>query len=418
VRLSDGVVLAELVEPGRNLHPVAFRATDVHQALVVHEHHDRTSPGLWNWTDGGQRIDDVATSLAGDVSASWYPDGTALLLTELVNGRHTLHRLDLDSHELTQVPTPRGTIGASSARPDGSVHALVSSSTMPVVLVRSHDGVVTRLIELDAGSPQRGVAATDVFVDGPAGRVHALVSEPTGGSQPHPTVFLPHGGPTHQDYDLWNDRIAALVDCGFAVVRVNYRGSTGYGAAWRDALHGRLGFIELADITAVRDHLEAAGVVDPRRTSIAGGSWGGFLTLMALGLQPERWRSGAALVPLADQVTAYHESSSFMNTYSASLIGGTLEQLPELYRETSPITYVDAVTAPLLITAGDNDPRCPPRQVDSYVERLTARGHDVVYERVAAGHSLPDVEMKVAEWRKVIDFLARTLEVTPARAGE
>lgn len=228
---------------------------------------------------------------------------------------------------------------------------------------------------------------------------------------PHPTVLRPHGGPTGQDFDAWNDLDAALVDAGYAVVRVNYRGSTGYGAAWRDALHVRLGFIELEDIGTVRDHLEAAGIVDPKRVSMAGTSWGGFVTLMALGTQPDRWRSGAAMVPLADQFTSAEDSPSFMLTYDAALMGGTIEQIPDVYRAASPITYVDQVTAPLLITSGENDPRCPVRQVDTYVQRLTARDHDVQYERLASGHALPDLDMKVAETRRLLDFLARTLPV-------
>ena len=109
----------------------------------------------------------------------------------------------------------------------------------------------------------------------------------------------PAAGTTWQDYDGWHEVVAAYVDQGYAVVRVNYRGSTGYGAAWRESLRTRVGFIELEDIGAIRQELELAGVIDPERVAITGFSWGGYLTLMALGTQPKQWRSGAALVPLA-----------------------------------------------------------------------------------------------------------------------
>jgi dipeptidyl aminopeptidase/acylaminoacyl peptidase len=92
-------------------------------------------------------------------------------------------------------------------------------------------------------------------------------------------------------------------------------------------------------------------------------------------------------------------------------MGGTIEEVPDLYRAASPITYVDAVTAPLFVTAGENDPRCPVRQVDTYVERLRARGHDVQYERVHAGHAIPTLDLKVIEMRQLLAFLARTLPV-------
>jgi dipeptidyl aminopeptidase/acylaminoacyl peptidase len=221
-------------------------------------------------------------------------------------------------------------------------------------------------------------------------------------------VFAIHGGPTAQDFDSWNDTIAAYVDLGYAVVRVNYRGSTGYGAAWRDALHRRVGFIELEDISAVRGALESEGIVDPGRVSIAGGSWGGYLTLMALGLQPERWRSGVALVPLADWFTATEDSPPFMKAYDRSLFGAGIEEIPDVYRDSSPLTYAERVTAPVFVTAGENDPRCPVRQVDLYVEALRKRGHDVRYDRLETGHAMPDLDMKVTEIRRVLEFLTET----------
>src|SRR5207245_66144 len=84
----------------------------------------------------------------------------------------------------------------------------------------------------------------------------------------------------------------AWVDHGFAVVLVNYRGSSGYGKAWRDAIVGRPGLTELEDLARVHDRLTAQGIVDPARTILSGGSWGGYLTLLGLGVQPERWALG------------------------------------------------------------------------------------------------------------------------------
>jgi dipeptidyl aminopeptidase/acylaminoacyl peptidase len=199
--------------------------------------------------------------------------------------------------------------------------------------------------------------------------------------------------------------VAALVDAGYAVVRVNYRGSTGYGRRWRDALVARLGAIELEDIGAVRATLEADGVVDPNRVAVIGGSWGGYMTLFALGVEPGRWSAGVALVPLADFAISQEDQPAFMTAYDHVLFGGTLDELPEEYRAASPLTYVDAVEAPLLVTAGANDPRCPPRATDIYVERLRARGHDVVYVREETGHASYDNERLVEEIGLALEFL-------------
>ena len=126
---------------------------------------------------------------------------------------------------------------------------------------------------------------------GPGGDVHALLVRPAGPA-PYATAFLVHGGPESADDDSYRARRAAYVDAGYAVVHVNYRGSTGYGSAWRDALTGRPGLTELEDVGAVYDALVAEGVVDPQRALLSGGSWGGFLTLLGLGTQPERWAAG------------------------------------------------------------------------------------------------------------------------------
>lgn len=407
VNLAAGDVVAELVRDGANLEPVAFHPSDSRQVLLGHEPRDRLTPAVWD-TDTGA-VDDVDTGLPGDVTATWDPSGEALLLTSLQDGRNRLFRFDRVAGSPEPVELPAGTVSASSARPDGSVHALVSRSDLPPSLVESRDGVVTDLVRLPGDPPAATVAVSDAHVPGPAGQVHALVRVPADGESPHPTLFFVHGGPTGQDRDAWDVMAAALVDAGYAVVRVNYRGSTGYGAAWRDALHARLGFIELEDVSAVRERLVADGLVDPARVGILGGSWGGFLTLMALGTQPDQWVSGAAMVPLADWFTASEDSPPWMKAYDASLMGGTLEEIPEVYRAASPITYVDAVRAPVFVTAGENDPRCPVRQVDTYVERLRARGHPVEYTRLAAGHALPDLDETVAELRDLLDFLARTL---------
>ncbi len=404
IRLADGAVVAELIDSHKALTPIGFApSTGTHSAdtvLVTHERDDREGILLWHPTTGRQEVLDLA--LPGDLSAQWYPDATQLLVTSSEKSRHVLHQYEFATQQLTALPSPSGTIFAASARPDGTVHVLVSSTASPPSLMRLGDGPI---VDLGEPTPPPSVKAQDVFVDGPGGQVHALLLEPERGSAPHPTVFLVHGGPTAQDFDAFNLLAAAILDAGYAVVRVNYRGSTGYGASWRDALHGRLGFTELEDVAAIRAHLESTGVVDAQRVAMAGGSWGGYVTLFAVGVEPDRWQCGAALVPLADWFVAHEDQPPFMTIYDNSLMGGTIKEIPDAYRVASPITYVDSVKAPLFVSAGAHDPRCPPRQTDGYVERLRARGHDVTYERWDVGHGLFDMTAKSRETRAILEFL-------------
>ncbi|MFE7334488.1 S9 family peptidase [Streptomyces griseus] len=372
--------------------------------LVGHQRRGRWEPMIWDPVTGTETA--LAVDLPGDVGAEWYPDGSALLIEHSFEARGELWRYEPGAPEPVRVETPAGTVSGATARPDGTVEYLWSSAAQPPV-VRSTSGAVV----LDPPGPKAppSVPVEDAWVEGPGGRIHALVQKPATGEGPFPTIFEIHGGPTWHDSDAFASGPAAWVDHGFAVVRVNYRGSTGYGRAWTDALKHRVGLIELEDIAAVREWSVASGLADPERLVLAGGSWGGYLTLLGLGTQPDSWTLGLAAVPVADYVTAYHDEMEALKAMDRTLLGGTPEEVPERFEASSPLTYVDAVRAPLYISAGVNDPRCPIRQVENYVDRLAAR--DAVHEvyRYDAGHGSLVVEERIKQVRLELEFALKHL---------
>lgn len=125
---------------------------------------------------------------------------------------------------------------------------------------------------------------------------------------------------------------------------------------------------------------------------------------------------GLAAVPVADYVTAYHDEMEALKAMDRTLLGGTPEEVPERFEASSPLTYVDAVRAPVYISAGVNDPRCPIRQVENYVDRL--KGRDAVHEvyRYDAGHGSLVVEERIKQVRLELDFARRHLG-DPAEAA-
>ena len=143
-----------------------------------------------------------------------------------------------------------------------------------------------------------------------------------------------------------------------------------------------------------------------------GGSWGGYLTLLALGTQPERWALGLASVPIGDYVAAYEDEMEPLKKYDAALFGGTPAEIPERYRERNPITYVDRVRVPVLMLVGLNDPRCPARSVDLYEERLRALGKTFETYRYDAGHGSLVVEEQIRQLERQIAFAAKHLKTT------
>ena len=188
--------------------------------------------------------------------------------------------------------------------------------------------------------PPAGAPFRDVFVATAAGQLHALLAVPPGPA-PYPAVFDIHGGPNAQDEDAFDARSSAFVDAGYAVVLVNYRGSTGYGSAWRDANEDDVGHTELADVAAVRAALVADGTLDPERTAVTGGSWGGYLSLLAAGTQPDLWAAVIAIVPVADYVAEYEDEMEPLRAFDRALLGGSPEEVPEKYHRASPLTYAE-----------------------------------------------------------------------------
>ncbi|WP_328887864.1 S9 family peptidase [Streptomyces sp. NBC_00316] len=374
--------------------------------LVGHQRRGRWEPMIWDPVAGTET--DLAIDLPGDVGAEWYPDGSALLIVHGFEARSDMWRYEPGAGSApVRVETPAGSVSGATARPDGAVEYLWSSAAQPPV-VRSTTGAV--VLDPPGAKAPASVPVEDVWVDGPGGRIHALVQRPAAPADgPFPTVFEIHGGPTWHDSDAFASGPAAWVDHGYAVVRVNYRGSTGYGRAWTDALKHRVGLIELEDIAAVREWAVKSGLADPEKLILAGGSWGGYLTLLGLGTQPDDWALGLAAVPVADYVTAYHDEMEALKAMDRTLLGGTPEEVPERFEASSPLTYVDAVRAPVYISAGVNDPRCPIRQVENYVDRLKDRQavHEVY--RYDAGHGSLVVEERIKQVRLELDFARRHL---------
>ncbi|WP_436232663.1 S9 family peptidase [Actinacidiphila alni] len=366
--------------------------------LVGHQRSGRWLPMIWDTATGEESA--LAIDLPGDVHAEWYPDGSALLVVHDFRARSEIYRYDLAAGTLTRLDTPAGSVSGATARPDGTVEYLWSSAERPPA-VRSTTGAV--VLEAPGLRAPESVPVTDAWVDGPAGPIHALVQKPAG-EGPFPTVFEIHGGPTWHDADAFAAGPAAWVDHGFAVVRVNYRGSTGYGREWTDALKHRVGLIELEDIAAVRAWAVSSGLADPERLVLTGGSWGGYLTLLGLGTQPEAWTVGIAAVPVADYVAAYADEMEALKSLDRTFFGGSPEEVPARYEASSPITYVERVAAPVYISAGMNDPRCPIRQIDNYVERLRQldKPHEVY--RYDAGHGSLVVEERIKQVRLELAF--------------
>jgi dipeptidyl aminopeptidase/acylaminoacyl peptidase len=231
-------------------------------------------------------------------------------------------------------------------------------------------------------------------------------------------VVLPHGGPTGQMVDYWNTDVAALASRGYICVAPNPRGSTGYGLDFQKANFQDLGGGDLKDEIAGVEFLKATGYVDPKKIGIYGGSYGGFMTLMAVGKTPEIWAAAVELYGIINWSTMLKSSDPSLNEYLKALLGDP-EQNRKIYDEDSPITYIRSEKAPLLVLQGDNDPRVPKEEAQQVVDILKKEGRVVdVHYYPNEGHGFVKRENQIDAIRRTIAWFDQYLMGRAPASGE
>ncbi len=402
-----GATVADQRDPGAFMGPVAWSPVPGDQRLLIH--HERPGidrPAVWN-AAAGERTDLPFEGFSGPITPlGWAPGGTGLLLHHQTTGVQQLLAHDPGTGVTTTLVDVEGTISPAAYRPDGDLWYRVHTSTAPPSIRNLADDVVLALPgpEAPAGRPFRVIR----FANRHGQHITGFVVTPEG-TGPFPTVLSIHGGPEWHHTDGWDPTTQAFVDHGYAVVMVNYRGSTGYGREHREALHGNIGFPESEDIIAALDHVIAEGIADPARVAIEGWSWGGYLANLNAGINPDRWRAVIAGIPAGDYVAAHYESAPALQAWDRAVMGGSPMDLPDLYHERNPMTYVDRVSAPTLMIAGEHDSRCPLGQVMVYAHALKLRGKEVQVHLYPGGHHAGAAAERILHVELMLKFLRRHL---------
>jgi dipeptidyl aminopeptidase/acylaminoacyl peptidase len=276
--------------------------------------------------------------------------------------------------------------GRLVAQGDALVGVAGSPTGEPVVLRIGRDGdaeVLRPARDLGLGPAWFSVPEHLTFPTPDAGtgigEAHALVYPPTNpavsapaGDRP-PLLVLVHGGPTASAVPVLNLDVQYWTSRGFAVADVDYRGSTGYGRRYREALKGRWGVVDLDDVVACASYLAGTGRVDPDRMAIRGGSAGGYTTLAALTMRPGVFSAGASHYGVADLAALAADTHKFESRYLDGLVAPWPEGA-DVYAERSPISHVDVLDTPLAVFQGEEDRIVPPAQAEAIVAALRAKG--------------------------------------------
>lgn len=223
-------------------------------------------------------------------------------------------------------------------------------------------------------------------------------------------LVIPHGGPTGQRVDYWSPEVQALASRGYICIAPNPRGSTGYGLDFQKANFQDLGGGDLKDEVAAVDFLKATGYVNPKKIGITGGSYGGFMTLMAVGKTPDIWAAAVELYGIINWSTMLKSSDPSLNEYLKGLLGNP-DTNRKVYEEDSPITYIRNEKAPLLVLQGDNDPRVPKEEAQQVVDILKKEGRVVdVHYYPNEGHGFAKRENQIDSIRRTIDWFDQYLK--------
>ncbi|NJP10284.1 MAG: S9 family peptidase [Leptolyngbyaceae cyanobacterium RU_5_1] len=310
-----------------------------------------------------------------------------LICTYSKDGTSYLASLNPQTKELTAIATPYTEIGSIYAT-SGKVVFKAGSPTQPgaiaqLDLATQQLDVLRRSSNLEIDPGYLSVPQAIAFPTTHGQTAYGFYYPPQtkdytapDGEQP-PLLVKSHGGPTASTSTVFNLRIQYWTSRGFAVLDVNYRGSTGYGRAYREQLQGQWGIADVDDCVNGAKYLVELGAVDGDRLVIDGGSAGGYTTLCALTFH-DTFKAGASYYGVSDLETLATDTHKFESRYLDGLIGPYPER-KDLYIERSPIHFTDQLNCPVIFFQGDEDKVVPPNQAELMVNALSAKGLPVAY---------------------------------------
>src|SRR5881396_2298302 len=237
----------------------------------------------------------------------------------------------------------------------------------------------------------------------------------TCGAGQNAAIVYVHGGPTSQTVNLFNRFIQHMVNQGYMVIAPDYRGSTGYGKEFQQANLFDMGGGDLQDVLAAADWIKQTGYLDPKKLVIVGGSYGGYMSMMAVTKAPDVWAAAVPIVPFVNYFTEIQNEDPVLREMDLATMGDP-EKNKDLFRDRSPIFFIDQVKAPLLLLAGGNDPRCPKSETLQVVDAIKKRGGVAEYKIYEnEGHGFARVENQIDAYQRAANFIKS--HVPPADCG-
>jgi len=354
-----------------------------------------------------------------EISAgSFSPNGKSVNWASNVDGNTNLYLYDLAGHKSEMLPLGAGVNSFAGNpmpySPDGSHLLYYHNGPTAPNDVWSYDLVSKATTQVTHSLPA-GVRTADMvepyLVHYPSrdGKwtISAFVYVPNNITRTgkFPAIVWIHGGPTGQFVNSFNRGIQYLVNQGYFVIAPNFRGSTGYGKEFMKANYRDEGGGDLADVVDAAEWIAKSGFVDKKKLVAMGGSYGGYMAMMALTKYPDLWGGGVSIVPYTNWFTELATEDPALREYDISIMGDPVDN-KALYEDRSPVNFLDRIKAPLLLIAGGNDVRDPRGEAEQVAAAIKKNGGFVqikIYEN--EGHQFSRIENQIDEWQRISDFL-------------
>ncbi|KOR82274.1 S9 family peptidase [Paenibacillus solani] len=340
----------------------------------------------------------------------YHKDSRTLYIVTERGVEDRLYAYSLDSGQLTAIPLPSDIVEQLNVTKSGNLYLLARGAVKPLNIYRYAGGswsmitknVLTGLTDEDMVTPD---VVTYPSFDGM--EIEALLFRAKDNVANGYTVFWPHGGPQASERKQFRSMFQYILAKGYHIFCPNFRGSTGYGSSFVKLVEQDWGEGPRKDCLAGMDWLFEQGISSREKLFVMGGSYGGYMTLLLAGRNPEYFKAAIDIVGVSNLFTFYNSVPEHWKPIMERWIGDP-ERDKDRFIKDSPITYLDNMVNPMLIVQGANDPRVVKEESDQIVEALRAKGRDVEYLVFEdEGHGITKKANEKIAYARMDEFLKR-----------
>lgn len=400
------------------IKPLAFSQKDKNKLLTIGRKGEWQRPFFYN-ISADEFFEVSHENFCGDVWVlHWDETLDRLIISDVYEAKQKLYSYSMKTNKLQRIGPETGSFNYH-------FNSMAVNAAGEMVVRWSDFNTSPRLVAIDVSRPKKwsevpewsGSISTNYDVEEVVAQssdkedVQAWVIRPQDTQAPLPFIVDIHGGPHGVTLNEFSSKAHVWLKNGFGYCAVNYRGSTSFGKEFERDIYGDPGYFETEDVVAVHNLLIDNDYAAPEQIILHGWSWGGYVTLLALGKYPNLWKGGVAGAAITDCMKQYQDEPAYFQSKDRERFRGTPESNREQYVRSSPVTYAEDIAAPILLIHGKNDVRCPPRQIKDFEKILKESQKSVEIEWFDSGHvgEFSNTDLGIRMMKRAVQFVKRII---------